>query len=92
MTQEIMDRIIVEEKIRSGKPLIKGMRVPVELIIGRLAGGMTFEELMSEYDLDKADILAVLAYWEELVVVLVTPPPPPSPSSPAYRAAALSAK
>ncbi|MBU4319789.1 MAG: DUF433 domain-containing protein, partial [Nitrospinae bacterium] len=43
-------------------PVIKGTRVPVDLIIGKLAGGMTYEEVMSEYDLTKEDILAVLDY------------------------------
>lgn len=34
----------------------------MELIIGKLAGGMTYEEVMSEYDLSKEDILAALDY------------------------------
>jgi uncharacterized protein (DUF433 family) len=34
----------------------------VDLIIGKLAGGMTYEEVMSEYDLTKEDILAALDY------------------------------
>ncbi|MCG2813391.1 MAG: DUF433 domain-containing protein [Thermodesulfovibrionales bacterium] len=59
---EIAYRITVDEKIRFGRPVIKGTRVPVDLIIGKLAGGMTYEEVMSEYDLTKEDILAVLDY------------------------------
>ncbi|MBI1730260.1 DUF433 domain-containing protein [Candidatus Acetothermia bacterium] len=65
--KEIMDRIVIDEKIRSGKPVIKGTRVPVELILGKLAGGMTFEEIMSEYDLVREDILAVLNYAAKTV-------------------------
>ena len=60
--KEIMDRIVLDEKIRFGKPVIKGTRVPVELVVGKLAGGMTFEEVMSEYDLSREDILAALTY------------------------------
>jgi len=59
---EIANRIIVDEKIRFGKPVIKGSRVPVDLIIGKLAGGMTYDEVMSEYELTKEDILAALDY------------------------------
>jgi uncharacterized protein (DUF433 family) len=59
---EIAPRITIDERVRFGKPVIKGTRVPVELIIGKLAGGMTYEEVMSEYDLSKEDILAALDY------------------------------
>ena len=48
--------------MRFGKPVIKGNRVPVDLIIGKLAGGMTYEEVMAEYDLSRQDILAALDY------------------------------
>jgi uncharacterized protein (DUF433 family) len=59
---EIGPRISIDEKVRFGKPVIKGTRVPVDLIIGKLAGGMTYEEVMSEYDLTREDILAALDY------------------------------
>ncbi len=59
---EIAYRITANGKVRFGKPVIKGTRVPVDLIIGKLAGGMTYEEVMSEYDLIKEDILAALDY------------------------------
>ncbi|MBI3813177.1 MAG: DUF433 domain-containing protein [Nitrospinae bacterium] len=59
---EIAYRIIADEKVRFGKPIIKGTRIPVDLIIGKLAGGMTYEEVISEYNLTKEDILAALDY------------------------------
>lgn len=59
---EIAPRITVDERVAFGKPVIKGTRVPVELVIGQLAGGMTIEEVMREYELKKADILAALDY------------------------------
>ena len=62
MKKEIAPRIVVDEEVRFGKPVIKGTRVPVELVVGKLAGGMTFEEVMREYDLTKKDILAALDY------------------------------
>jgi uncharacterized protein (DUF433 family) len=59
---EIAPRITVDEKVRFGKPVIKGTPVPVDLILGKLAGGMTYEEVMTEYDLTKDDILAAIDY------------------------------
>lgn len=64
---EIAPRIVVDEKIAFGKPVIKGTRVPVELVIGQLAGGMTYEEVMRQYDLTKEDILAALNYAAKML-------------------------
>lgn len=60
--KEIAPRITVDTKVRFGKPVIKGTRVPVDLILAKLAGGMTYEEAMAEYDLTRDDILAALDY------------------------------
>ena len=59
---EIAPRITVEEKVRFGRPVIQGTRVPVALILGKLAGGMTYEEVMAECGLVREDILAALSY------------------------------
>jgi uncharacterized protein (DUF433 family) len=59
---EIAPRISVDEKVRFGKPVITGTRVPVDLILGKLAGGMTYEEVMAEYEITREDVLAVLDY------------------------------
>jgi len=59
---KIAPRISVDEKIRFGKPVISGTRIPVDLIIGKLAGGMTYDEVMVEYEITREDILAVLNY------------------------------
>ena len=56
------ERITTDPNIVLGKPVIKGTRVPVDLILGKLAGGMTYEEVMAEYELTKEDILAALDY------------------------------
>ena len=59
---EIAPRISVDKKVRFGKPVITGTRVPVDLILGKLAGGMTYEEVMVEYEINREDILATLDY------------------------------
>ncbi|MEI9999547.1 MAG: DUF433 domain-containing protein [Verrucomicrobiota bacterium] len=45
-----------------GRPVIKGTRVPVAMILGALAVGMSRQEAAREYDLRVADILAVVAF------------------------------
>lgn len=64
---EIAPRISMDEKVRFGKPVITGTRVPVDLVVGKLAGGMTVEEVMVEYDLTKEDVLATLAYASKIL-------------------------
>src|SRR5438552_17990758 len=64
---ELAPSIIVDENVRFGKPVIKGTRVPVDLVVGKLAGGMAMEQVMAEYDLEKQDVLAALDYAAKLV-------------------------
>jgi uncharacterized protein (DUF433 family) len=63
----IAPRIVVDPAIRFGKPVIEGTRVPVELVLGQLAAGMTIETVMDEYALTREDVLAALAYAAERV-------------------------
>ena len=59
---EIAPRIVVDVNVRFGKPVIKRTRVPVDLVVGKLAGGMTIEAVADEYGLTRDDVLAALAY------------------------------
>lgn len=54
-----MKRIIINEKIRHGKPIIEGTRITVEEVLGMLEGGMTYEDIKEEYGLAREDILAI---------------------------------
>lgn len=51
-------RVIIDPEIRHGKPIIKGTRVPIELILGSLAGGMDIEDIAKDYDIKKEDVQA----------------------------------
>ena len=62
-----MKRIIIDQQIRHGKPVIEGTRITVEEVLGMLAGGMTYDEIQEEYGLIKEDILAVLRYIASLI-------------------------
>lgn len=61
------DRIVLDPKIQHGKPVVKGTRVPIARIIGSLAGGMTVEEIIREYEVSKEDVHAALQYAVELI-------------------------
>lgn len=62
------DRIVIDPAVRHGKPIIKGTRVPLDIIIGSLAGGMEIDEIIKEYDLQKEDVLAALAYSQRIKI------------------------
>lgn len=64
---KLKERVIIDPKIQHGKPVIRGTRVPVARIIAELAGGMTREEVMSEYEIRAEDVAAALAYAADLV-------------------------
>lgn len=59
---EIAPKISVDGNIRFGKPVITGTRIPIDLILGKLAGGMTYQDVIKEYEITNEDILAVLDY------------------------------
>ena len=60
------NRIVIDPAICHGKPVIRGTRLPVSVIVGSLAGGMSFEQLRQEYDLTVEDIRAALKFVGEL--------------------------
>jgi uncharacterized protein (DUF433 family) len=65
--QKIFYKIVTNPKIRFGKPTIEGTRIPVDLVVGKIAGGMTIEEVAKEYDLTVKQILSALRYAAKLV-------------------------
>ncbi len=61
------DRIVIDPEVRHGKPVMKGTRVPVDVILGSLAGGMSVEEVAKEYGISKEDVLAAIEYAAKIV-------------------------
>ncbi len=53
---EIAPRISVDEKVRFGRPVISGTRVPADLILSKLAGEMTYKEVMDEYEITRENM------------------------------------
>ena len=59
----MFDRITFDSKIMGGRACIRGMRIPVSVIVGQIAHGATFEEVLADYpDLERADIQQALGY------------------------------
>ncbi len=66
--EELLKRITFNPAIFSGKPIIRGMRIAVEHILGMLAAGSTVEELLEGYPfLEKEDIQACLVYAHRII-------------------------
>lgn len=64
------DRITLDPAICHGKPCIRGLRYPVESLLELLAGGMTTEEVLADYqDIERDDVLAALSYAARLTHV-----------------------
>jgi uncharacterized protein (DUF433 family) len=60
------EHIAVDPQILVGKPVIRGTRIAVELVIDLLARGYTKEQILDQYDhITDADIQACLAYASE---------------------------
>ena len=64
---EIFPGIVSDSEILSGEAVIKGTRVPVSLILGHLASGMSVDEIVYEYDLTVENVCAVLGYEADRV-------------------------
>lgn len=61
--QELLDRITVNPSIFRGKPIVRGMRIAVEHILGMLAAGDTAQVILEEYPfLEPEDIRACILY------------------------------
>jgi uncharacterized protein (DUF433 family) len=64
---ELGEYITIEAAIQGGHPVIRGTRMPVQVILGALAGGMSIQEVCEEYYLTEEQVRAALAYASELV-------------------------
>jgi uncharacterized protein (DUF433 family) len=68
MNRRWEDRITIDSEVHHGDPCIKGTRIPVSMLVGSLADGMTFDEIRDAYpQLTDEDIYAALAYAAEVL-------------------------
>jgi uncharacterized protein (DUF433 family) len=66
MAKEVFPGITIDPQLVHGRPVIANTRVPVEVIVGELAGGSSFADVMQDYHLNDGQIRAALAYAAHL--------------------------
>ena len=67
MNASPLQKITIDPEICHGKPCIRGLRYPVELLLELLSSGMTHSEILFDYDdLEEADILSALLFATRL--------------------------
>jgi uncharacterized protein (DUF433 family) len=63
----LRDRITINPSVCHGKPCIRGLRYPVEMLLELLSGGMTVDDILADYeDLERDDVLAALEFAARL--------------------------
>lgn len=66
--QHLKERVTADPNIMLGKPIIKGTRITVELILRKLSEGMSVEGLLEAYpSLTREDVLAALSYSADVI-------------------------
>lgn len=66
--EKLLGRITADPEIFGGKPIVRGMRISVELILSLFAQGETPEAILTDYpDLEPDDLRACLAYAHEAI-------------------------
>lgn len=67
MNCSLLSRITIDPAVCHGKPCVRGLRYPVEMLLELLSSRMTFDEILGEYeDLERDELLAVLAFAARL--------------------------
>jgi len=68
VAEALVQRISLDPKVMVGKPVIRGTRIPVELVVRMLAQGISEADILSEYPrLEPEDIRAALAYAAQVL-------------------------
>lgn len=67
MAQEVFPGVTVDAQIVHGRPVLSDTRVPVEVVVGELASGSCFEDIMRDYHLANEQIRAALAYATQVL-------------------------
>ncbi len=60
-------RVVVDSAVHHGRPVIEGTRVPVEILVGHVAAGMSVDAVAEEYGVSRDDVLAALSYAAQSV-------------------------
>jgi len=68
MNAALLSRIVVDPQIMLGKPVIRGTRITVEILLEKLAAGISVEEILDDYPaISREDVMAALSYAQRVV-------------------------
>jgi len=68
MQDDLLDRIEINPEVMLGKPVVRGTRITVEIILEQLAADWPIEEILAQYPrLTREDVLAAIAYARQAV-------------------------
>lgn len=63
----LSERLERRPDVLGGKPVVRGTRIPVSVLVGALAGGMTIEQVCASYRVTAEDVRAALSYAVEVL-------------------------
>ncbi|MGI8649483.1 MAG: DUF433 domain-containing protein [Rubrobacter sp.] len=64
---QLLERITIDPEVCHGKPVVRGLRYPVETLLELMSAGMSVDDILADYeDLERKDLLAVLTYAARL--------------------------
>ncbi len=70
MNASFLSRITMDHEICHGKPVVRGLRYPVGMLLELMASGMSIEELLNDYpDLEREDFYACLEYAVKVIQI-----------------------
>ena len=64
---DIAPRITADQSVCHGKPVVKGTRVPVAVLVGHVGAGDPIDEVAADYGVTRDDVLAAIAYAAQVV-------------------------
>jgi len=67
MSNKPTEKIVSDDQILNGKPIISGTRITVQTVLDALSSSMTKEDIQQEYDIKIEDIQACLKYASNLI-------------------------
>jgi uncharacterized protein (DUF433 family) len=68
MVEDLLDRIDINPQVMLGKPVIRGTRITVEILLEKMAAGCSMDEILADYPrLSRDDVLAAVAYARDAI-------------------------
>jgi uncharacterized protein (DUF433 family) len=72
------DRIDINPRVHHGRPIIRGTRVPVSVVLAAIAGGDPLEQVASDYDVTIEDVRACVDFAREEIDASIYQPAGPT--------------